>query len=104
LVAQVKKFTSGAAADLAWEERDEVVDDKDDINRNQGGRCCLGKSSREGEKKKTRKVAVYKRKMTTGGGEGEKNVQAKKKERLYEGREEDVERFLEVQGGLFRGH
>jgi hypothetical protein len=79
-----------------------VVDDKEDINRNQGGRCCLGKSSREGENRK-RNIVVDKRKMATGGGENGKNIQ-EKKERPYEGREEDVERFLEVQAGLFRGH
>ena len=48
--------------------------------------------------------ADKRRKMTTGGGESEKHVQAKKKERPYEGTEEDVERFLEIQRGLFRGH
>jgi len=44
--------------------------------------------------------------MATGGGEIEKNVQQKKEERTYGGREEeeDFERFLEVQRGLFRGH
>jgi hypothetical protein len=57
-----------AIANLASEGKVEVVDDKQDINRNQGGRCCLGKSSREGETKK-RKIAVDKRKMATGGGE-----------------------------------
>jgi hypothetical protein len=34
--------------------------------------------------------------MATGGGENEKNVQEKKEEQTYEGREEDVERFLEI--------
>ena len=57
------------AANLALAERKEVVDDKRDMNRNQGGCCCLGKSSREGEKKKRRKLAVDKRKMATDGGE-----------------------------------
>ena len=94
-----------AAANLALEERNEVVDDKEDINRNQGGGCCLGKSSREGENKNLGKVAVDKRKMTTSGGEDAKNVQVKKKEeRTSEGREEDIERVLEAQRGLFRGY
>ena len=83
----------------------EVVDDEGDINSSQGGCCCPGKSSREGGKKTRRnKVAIDKRKMATDGGENEKNVQGKKEERPYEGREEDVERFLEIQGTLFRGH
>jgi hypothetical protein len=95
-----------AAANLASEGMMEVVDDREDINRNQGGRCCLGKSSREAEKKKRRKVAVDKRKMTTGGGEEETNVQEKKKEpreeawRNEEGKE-DIERFLETSWGRF---
>ena len=78
-----------------------MVDDKGDRNRNQGGRCCLGKSSREGGKK--RKFAVDKRKLTTGGG-GQKNVQEEKGERTYEGREEeeDFERFLEMPWERFR--
>jgi hypothetical protein len=43
--------------------------------------------------------------MATGGGEETKNVQVKKKEeRTSEGREEDIERVLEVQRGLFGGH
>jgi hypothetical protein len=79
-----------------------VVDDKEDINRNQGGRCCLGKSSREGENRK-RNIVVDKRKMATGGGENGKNIQVKKEERTYEGRE-DIERVLETQRGLFRGY
>ena len=62
-----------AIANLASEGKVEAVDDTQDINRNQGGRCCLGKSSREGEKKK-RNIAVDKRKMATGKGENEKNV------------------------------
>src|SRR5271170_663164 len=100
-----------AAADLALEERREVVDDKGDGNRGQGGRCCPGKSSRVGEKKKI-KFAVDKGKMATGRGENEKNVQEKRKERPYEGREEkerrneegkeDIERFLETSWGRFR--
>jgi hypothetical protein len=78
----------------------EVVDDREDINKNQEGRCCLGKSSREGEKKK-RKIAVDKRNMATGGGENEKDIQEKKEERTYEGRE-DIDRVLETLRGLFR--
>jgi len=43
--------------------------------------------------------------MATGRGENEKNVQEEKEEeQTYEGREEDIERVLEMQGGLFRGH
>jgi hypothetical protein len=44
--------------------------------------------------------------VTTGRGGNEKNVQEKEEERTYDGREEeeDFERFLEVQRGLFRGH
>ena len=68
-----------AAANLASEEMTEVVDDREDINKNQGGRCCLGKSSREGEKKK-QKFAVDKRKMATSGGKKEKNVREKRGE------------------------
>jgi len=83
-----------AAANLASEEMTEVVDDREDINKNQGGRCCLGKSSREGEKKKI-KIAVDNRKVATGGGEREKNVHEKKKERPYEGKE-DIEHVLEI--------
>jgi hypothetical protein len=84
----------------------EVADDREDINKNQGGRCCLGKSSREGEKKK-RKVAVDKRKTATGGGEREKNVHEKKrkpreKERTNEEREKELERFVETFWGRFR--
>ena len=92
-----------AAAYLALEESKEVVDDEGDRNRGQGGRCCPGKSSREGEKK-TRNIAVGKGKMATSGGEKEKNVQEKKCERTSEGREEDIERVLERQRGLFRGY
>ena len=61
-----------AIANLASEER-KVVDDKGGRNRDQGGRCCPGKSSGEGAKKK-RNIAVDKRKMATGKGENEKNV------------------------------
>ena len=60
---------------------------------------------------KKKSIAVDKRKMATGRGENEKNVQEKKKERPYEGREkerrneegkEDIERFLETSWGRFR--
>src|SRR5271155_2581730 len=99
-----------STANLASEEKDEVVDDKEDRNRDQGCHCCLGKSSGEGEKKK-RKIAVDKRKMaTSGGGEEEKNVRNLKekkesreeKERTNKERKEDVERFLETSWGRFR--
>jgi hypothetical protein len=69
-----------------------VVDDKGDRNRGQGGRCCPGKSSRERGKKK-KSIAVDKRKMATGRGENEKNVQEKK---------EDSEHVLETSWGRFR--
>jgi hypothetical protein len=40
--------------------------------------------------------------MATGGGEEAKNVQVKKKEeRTYEGREEDIEHFVETSWGRF---
>jgi hypothetical protein len=81
-----------AAADLASEESKEHFGNR---------RVSLKGIAKGGGQ---RRAADKRRKMTTGGGEREKNVQAKKKERPYEGREEDVERFLEVQGGLFRGH
>ena len=98
-----------STANLASEEKDEVVDDKEDRNRDQGCRCCLGKSSGEGEKKK-RKIAVDKRKMATSRGEEEKNVRNLKekkesreeKERTNKERKEDVERFLETSWGRFR--
>ena len=98
-----------STANLASEEKDEVVDDKEDRNRDQGCRCCLGKSSREGEKKKI-KIAVDKRKMATGRGEDEKNVRnlkekkepRREKERTNEERKEDIERFLETSCGRFR--
>jgi hypothetical protein len=83
-----------AAANLASEEMTEVVDDRECISKNQGVRCCLGKSSREGGKLKKRKFAVDK-KMATGGGEREQNVQEKKRERPYEGKE-DIEHVLEI--------
>ena len=98
-----------AAANLASEEMTEVVDDKEHINKNQGGRCCLGKSSREGEEKK-RKFAVDKRKIATSGREREKNVQNLKekeesreeKERTNEERKEDIGRFVETSWRRFR--
>jgi hypothetical protein len=39
--------------------------------------------------------------MATGGGENEKDIQEKKEERTYEGRE-DIDRVLETLRGLFR--
>ena len=46
----------------------EAVDDKGDMKRDQGNRCCLGKSSREGDEKTKREIAVEKRKVVTDGG------------------------------------
>jgi hypothetical protein len=83
-----------AAANLASEEMTDVVEDKEHINKTQGGRCCLGKSSREGAKKK-RNFVVDKRKKTTGGG-GQKNVQEEKGERRYDEGNEDIEHVWEI--------
>jgi hypothetical protein len=57
------------------------------------GRVSLkGIAKGEGER---RADADKRRKMATGGGEREKNVQEKKEERPYEGRE-DIEQVLEI--------
>jgi len=77
-----------AAANLASEEMTEVVDDKGDMKRDQGGRCCLGKSSREGYEKTKSEIAAEKRKMATGGG-GKERTRGKEKQRT-DGRREGL--------------
>ena len=88
---------SCGAANLVSGERREAFGNR--------GVSLKGIAKGEGER---RADADKRRKMTTGGGEREKNVQAKKKEpreekeqRKEEGKE-DIERFLETSWGRFR--
>ena len=85
-----------AAADLASGERRERFGNR---------RVSLkGIANEEGERKAD---ADKRRKMTAGGGEREKNVQAEKKEPMEEKEQkneegkEDIERFLKTSWGRF---